>query len=107
MENLLLVFQKHRNNTAKLKELLVEEANELDEGWKGALSGLAIAGAAVVNTPPVYVDGERYEYATASAPANAKLVKTDDGKKVKVWTSPSVKQGQGNNGLNNLYRPAE
>ena len=94
----------------KLKELLVEEPNELDEGWKGALAGLAVAGAigaAVVNTPPVYVDGERYEYATASAPANAKLVKTDDGKKVKVWTSQSVKRSPGNNGLNNLYRPVE
>ena len=94
----------------KVSELLVQEKTELDEGWRGVLGGLAVAGAigaAVVNTPPVYVDGERYEYATASAPADAKLVKTDDGKKVKVWSSQNIKRSPGNTGLNKLYRPVD
>ncbi len=94
----------------KLKDLLVEEPNELDEGWRGVLGGIAVAGAigaAVVNTPPAYVNGERYEYATASAPANAKLVKTDDGKKIKVWTSPRLKHSAGNTKPDKLYRPVD
>ena len=94
----------------KLKELLVEEPNELDEGWRGVVGGIAAAaaiGAVVVNTPPAYVDGERYEYATASAPEHAKVVKTDDGKKIKVWTAPRLKHSAGNNKPDKLYRPVE
>lgn len=81
------------------------DEEEIDEGWKGAVGGIAAAGAigaAIVATPPAYVNNERYDYATSSAPATARTVKADDGKTIQIWTTPRVKAGK-----NYLYRPVE
>ena len=83
--------------------------SELDEGWKGALGGIAAVGAigaAVVQSPPTYVDGERYEYAIAAPPERAQLVKDDNGKMVYVWVSPRMKRSPGRT-EDKLYKPAE
>ena len=86
----------------KVQELL---ETDVDEGWKSALGGIAAAGvlgAAVVATNPVTIDGNRGKYATMQAPIDAKLVRTDDGKLVKAWTSSAPR---GRTIL--LYRPVD
>jgi len=82
----------------------------VDEGWKGTLAGLALAGAVgagIVATPPTHVQGRQYDYATASAPVDAKLVKDDNGQLVKVWTVRNAKRAPGKDGLMYLYRPVD
>ena len=76
----------------KLQELYEDQ---MDEGWKSKLAGAAMAGAVaatVLNSPPTFIKGDRYELAVDAPPKDAKLVTTDDGKKVYTWTAPALRK---------------
>ena len=80
------------------------------EGWKDKVAGGALAlgalggiGALQNVAPNVTVQGQQYQLAMpGNIPDNAKLVTTDDGKKVYVWKTPGYK-----NRVSWSYRPVE
>ena len=66
----------------------LHELHQIDEGWKSKLAAGAIAAgtiAGIANSPPITIDGTRYDKAIGSPPASAKTVEYN-GKKYKVWS---------------------
>jgi hypothetical protein len=69
------------------------------EGWKekvagGVLGAAALGGigAGIAYSPMAYVNGQQIQMAMpTSIPDNAKLVTADDGRKIYVWKSNSIK----------------
>lgn len=79
----------------------------VNEGWKGALAGAGLMGAVaagVVATPPISVNGVRYDRAAVPAPANAKTVEVN-GKKYKIWADKAMRNKQHH--LVRLYAPVK
>jgi 8-oxo-dGTP pyrophosphatase MutT (NUDIX family)/GNAT superfamily N-acetyltransferase len=80
------------------------------EGWKEKVAGgvlgaaaLGGSGAGIAYSPMAYVNGQQIQMAMpTSIPDNAKLVTADDGRKIYVWKSNSIK---GRSVWH--YRPAE
>jgi hypothetical protein len=71
----------------------------VDEGWKGKVAGAVMGaaalggvGTAIHHSPMAHKDGHQIPMALASeAPAQAKLITDDDGKKIYVWTTSGHK----------------
>lgn len=76
-----------------------ESVEDLDEGWKEKIAGVAIGAAAlggvvagIANSPMAHVAGQQIPMALSSnIPKDAKLVKDDSGKQIHVWSTPGHK----------------
>lgn len=84
------------------------------EGWKDKVAGAAIGaaglggiGAAINMSPNVTIQGQQARLAVGNVPANAKLVTTDDGKKVHVWSVRGSNPKSAGSHQELVYKPAE
>ena len=92
----------------------LESTQDVSEGWKDKVAGAALGaaalggiGTAINMSPNVTIQGQQARLAIGNVPENAKLVTTDDGKKVHVWSVRGSNPKSAGSHQELVYKPAE